>query len=390
MYDFQKKELKNIFDTGVYNLCKECNVVLAGGAITSIFTGKEINDFDLYFKTKEDLLKFYRDISDGEYIVGSTDKSFTFTTSKKMYQVIYFDLFPTVQDIFNSFDFSVCMGAYDFSTEEFVLDEGFITDNISRSLVVKGKTTFPVISLLRVDKYKKKGYNISKKEMLKLALQVSELKFNSWNEFKQHFTGMYGSTVDVIFNEKEIGDFSIEKTYDVLENFENNSCAENYTPFNLTLTELLYKISKEKIKVFLFKDDYYFYNGYEFEKVTTKNIDELEMFTVVDIKEVMPKYLYKYVKKTADNGKYISRYYKDFVYEANKIVKTENSRGLFFTTKESIRGYRDTIFDSNSNQIIIKVAYNTDDIINIDGTEITLKECCVVEEVTNEEIEGIY
>lgn len=390
MYEFQKKELKNIFDTGTYNLCKEYNVILAGGAVTSIFTGREINDFDLYFRTKEDLLKFYETVADGEYIVSSTDKSFTFTVNKKMYQVIYFDLFPTVQDIFNSFDFSVCMGAYDFSTEEFVLDEGFVTDNISRNLVIKGKTTFPVISLLRVDKYKKKGYNISKKEMLKLALQVSELKFDNWNEFKQHFTGMYGSTIDVIFNEKEIGDFSIEKAYDVLEDFENNSEAERCVPFGLTLTELLYKISKEKIKVFLFKERYYFYNGYKFETITTNNIEELEMFEVVDIKEVMPKYLYKYVKKTADNGKYISRYYKDFVYESNKIVKTDNSRGLFFTTKESIKSYKDVIFDSNANQTVIKVAYNTDDIINIHASEITLKECYVIEEVLNEEIKDIY
>ena len=52
MYDWQKRKLKR--ELGYfYDIFLNYECYLAGGAITSIFTNKEINDYDIFFKHKK-------------------------------------------------------------------------------------------------------------------------------------------------------------------------------------------------------------------------------------------------------------------------------------------------------------------------------------------------
>lgn len=46
----KQKKLESYLDTSLYNKLKKYKCVIAGGAITSIFTKSKINDVDVYFR----------------------------------------------------------------------------------------------------------------------------------------------------------------------------------------------------------------------------------------------------------------------------------------------------------------------------------------------------
>ena len=125
MYDYQKRKLKREL-SDLYDIFLDYECYLAGGAITSIFTNKDINDYDIFFVLKEDIVRFLNKESYGTNF--KSDYAITIAKNGKTIQLIYKHEYPTAQDVLNSFDFSVCMGCYDFSTEEFVLGDIFLED----------------------------------------------------------------------------------------------------------------------------------------------------------------------------------------------------------------------------------------------------------------------
>lgn len=226
-YKRESKILSSMVPEDLYELFKSCNVYLAGGSITSIFTNKEVNDLDLYFTSYENFEKFYltvQQIEDAElneidplsnvykrmiceeeyklYPVCLTEKSITFTGfSGRQVQCILFNFPKTPEDLFKSFDFSVNMGLFDFSNDCWVFHKDFLKHNAQNAVVINPYTSYPIVSLLRIYKYIDKGYSFSKKELLKLSVGIANLNFKTWEEVKTHFSGMYGEKVTDIFND---------------------------------------------------------------------------------------------------------------------------------------------------------------------------------------------
>ena len=62
-YEIEKTKLLKIIPKSLQEAFESHFCIIAGGAITSIFTNSEINDLDVYFHSKDDLIK-YSDISD--------------------------------------------------------------------------------------------------------------------------------------------------------------------------------------------------------------------------------------------------------------------------------------------------------------------------------------
>lgn len=233
MYPKEQSILKSWFTPMVYNMLKDCQAVVAGGAITSLFTNKEVNDVDIYFKTKQGWTKFLVqmmglvNLSDiGEYeirvwhhtkrsILVKHEVNDHYDKVETNIQLIGMDVFPTVNDIFKSFDFTINMGAYDFEKEEFVLGYNFLKHNAQRILSFNEKTTFPLMSALRVQKYQERGYTISKAQMFRILLAVNLKKFNSWEDFKNELGGLYGLDPDEVVDESK--EFSIEEGMTQLE-----------------------------------------------------------------------------------------------------------------------------------------------------------------------------
>lgn len=163
--------------------------------------------------------------------VGVTDKSVMFYFGKDpVLQCVAVDVFKTTEDIFNKFDFTINMGAFNFKDGVWEFNSNFLKHIAQRILVVNHKTEYPIMSLLRSEKYKSRGYTISKKETMKLAMTIASLQIESWESAKSHLSGMYGMKLSDIFDEAK--QFSLDSLVECLDRLE--SCCQqidkNVTP----------------------------------------------------------------------------------------------------------------------------------------------------------------
>ena len=187
----------------------------AGGAVTSIFTGKPINDVDVYFKSREAFEAAVASAYDeGWWCVSSSKRAVTFSDNGGTpVQFMHFDFFPTAQAIFDAFDFTVVMGALDFDTGEFVFHDDFLKHNSQRFLRFHPGTRFPLASATRVLKYQGRGYTIGKGDVLKIVLAGRKVKIESWDDLKDQIGGAYGDKVVFGTEGKE---FTLDAAIDAL------------------------------------------------------------------------------------------------------------------------------------------------------------------------------
>jgi len=238
-YIVEQKKLESLLDSEVWDLLAEHNAIVAGGAITSLFCSREIMDIDVYFRSERDLVKVLaaifsiESISDHEigsfsvHVSGLSQRTIICSNQEQMIQFMTFKYFPDVQDIFDTFDFTVCMGAYDCKTQDFTLHPEFFKHNSQRYLKFNTGTAFPLMSLMRVDKYRQKGYEISKAELLRVIFSCMQLNLNSWEEAKDHIGGMYGYDMSKAFEEDK--DFTLVELSEQLSTLQERG-TELYTP----------------------------------------------------------------------------------------------------------------------------------------------------------------
>lgn len=223
-YDNEVKKVKSLVDSDVWDMLKAYNVFIAGGAITSMFTSREVNDIDVYFRNKSDFVNFIVEAFNGDFNLvckNMTSKSVLFIdkhTEAKVQCIIY-RFFETVEEIFNDFDFTCCMGALDTSTEEIVLHPDFLKHNAQRYISFNSGTAYPIVSLMRVQKYVEKGYTISRPQMLRIIMRCMELDITSWEQLEDHLGGMYGLQFDEVFDKSQ--SFSLSTAIDKLANLES-------------------------------------------------------------------------------------------------------------------------------------------------------------------------
>lgn len=367
-FEYERNRIKDYLGQELYDELKECKAIVAGGMITSIFTRRDINDVDIYFKSNEDAFNFMVQ-REGDYIRSETDKAMLFqdTESGLWLQCIYFDFFKNAEEIFKCFDFTVCMGAFDFESEKFILHRDFLKHNAQRILKFNSQTKFPLISALRIEKYKNKGYKISKPEYIKLMLTVNKLNINSLEEFKKQTGGMYGERFNLLFDEKEFEnkEFNIEtaiKLLDKIEEVDLDKCKrENSYQFKDYATHLC-KILGVKIPYTKFDDWTYQKKGNYIKQFNYESLSDEEkaMYKNVLAEDFikLPIKRYKVVKKKSD-GTLVSYYkyqngYSDFQYKIGERVEAESDTDGIYTC-ESIDKARRHSFYSNSDAVIIEV-----------------------------------
>lgn len=297
-----------------YEHFKAHGCYLAGGALTSIFTNKEVNDLDIYFPTKTKMFRFvsemFKPTSYGLSEMGQFECIATAITDKSIVckdrvQLVIADTFKTPQDIFDCFDYTINMAAYSFATEEFTFHPKFFEHLAQRKLVFNTGTRFPLVSLFRVDKYTKRGYSISKQELSKLCLAINKLKLESWEDLASHLGGLYGEQVFKLAKDDLI--FSLEEAINVLSEEE---------------------ISSE---------------GYYGSNVTDREIEKLlESIKPNCLKDIKPLY-YKMVGK--DLKSCMAPYNCKIQYEVGKLVRCDNG-GIYYSTADV-----NTYLSSNSTYI---------------------------------------
>lgn len=344
----------------IYNICQKYNAVLAGGAIVSLFNNTEINDFDLYFKSKEDLFSFLvsnsRIYTNVSYV---SDKSVSLCFNKIKVQLVYMDYYKSIQDLFEHFDFECCMGAYDFVTEKFYFSKNFFIDNMSKTIHFNPKAVHPINSLVRVNKYINKGYSIGTKELFKIALSINKICIDSPQRLKTELSGIYGENFNKVV--EKIGDtpFSLDNVLEILskidsEYFENHNeslCVPDIRDYGV------FKIAKMldiKFKYFSLLDKcgdkkYYLCYG-DYINILSSD-EDLSKYEEINPNKYFkfPIYRYKYVCANPNGNDYSSFYNPTFKYKVNGFVEGDK---LFCGMLEDIGSFT---YANKPNRALLKL-----------------------------------
>lgn len=366
-YKKEKQKLKKLIPR-TYEILKDYNCYIAGGTITSLFTGKDINDIDVYFKDKTELFKVLYEHFSREYIVYVTKKAITFKiTSQETVQFIFMNYYDKPEDIFDDFDFTICMGAFDIQKDKFVLHKDFLKDNVQKRLVVNTNTKFPIVTGTRILKYNMKGYEIDTLEMTKLMLAINKMNISTWKKLEEQLGGMYGENILELTKKDKETKFSINKVIEKLNcyydeehefNRENEemekilNIEDEILRWQILLNyKLPYFIHKDKY----YKDKYYIYSGEKhFVEVDKETIEENPkmFYKMKNIKNKLPitVTLYKYVHKVGD--KYFSYYDETYEYKKGEIQKPRyDSNWLYLRT---FKGLSSASYSNEWDKAILK------------------------------------
>lgn len=73
--DFQREAriLRSLFNEDIYEILKRLDAIVAGGTLTSLFSNREVNDLDIYFRSWDDLEVFITYMHDKELRSGDHD-----------------------------------------------------------------------------------------------------------------------------------------------------------------------------------------------------------------------------------------------------------------------------------------------------------------------------
>ena len=381
-YKFEEEKLLKEIPKGIKELFEEDeeSFFIAGGAITSIFSRQSINDIDIYPKTTFAKLKLIDWMQSSTGIQTITEKSIYGICNGNFYiNLVLLENSSCASDIFSKFDFTINMGAYDFDNKTFTFHKDFFRDLASRYIRVNENTLYPLVSVMRTEKYKERGYFIPKNEVAKLLLKTSTLKLESIKDVENHLGGMYGIDFETLLEKDE--EFSIDKICNKL-----SETSTNYEEY--------YKIKKEKFdskieelitaEINVLIEEGFFKNVYRFNK--TLFIKKEEIYDIFEFEFDIPKsvilpevpeeafiYLYKNVMKK--DNKYYSYYRKSFEYILNEEIKPEGSDYLYFYPfKSAITG----TYNKEKDRYILKAKVNIKDIHSF-GSAVMVKKCIPIE-----------
>lgn len=166
--------LKNALENKMFS----GKVFVAGGYITSVVTGAPINDVDVFVPTMEHADVLAKFLADGKKDIHKTKNAMTIK-SKVPVQVITRWLFKSMDEIVNSFDFTVNCAAFGFFGDDgyksFCHDR-FYKDIAGKRLIYQSPVRNEDAggSILRVLKYYQKGYRIPLDSLGKVIARLNK------------------------------------------------------------------------------------------------------------------------------------------------------------------------------------------------------------------------
>lgn len=378
--DYVKNAVKNGLKDYEHSF-KDNNVMVAGGVFTSLFTRADVNDVDCYFRSKKDLVNFIYDVSENQYypyFVNVTDKSLTLIANgAPTIQLIYFDFFEDLNAVFDAFDFTISMCGYDYKTDEMVYHKDFLSDLSQRRLTFNKKTAFPLVSALRVNKFTNRGFAISRGQMIKVMLAVSQLEINTPEEFVKHIGGMYGSAALNLLAETE--NFSVDAALEKLSELEGentrNLLVAGAVPVTKTDKMPLNEMASILAGSNLLEGGWYRsipasqYDAseavYKDRHGRKKTLPLTVALMFAKDKERKPKsndvkdgIFFKYVRPTDESGIYKSIYRDSFKYKLMQEVSDQH--GMYLCTASNIKDHH---FSSHEGTLILACRANVEDIL---------------------------
>jgi len=264
------KWLESIDDEGVKKVIKD-NTIISGGALVSLLTGVEVNDYDVYLKTREAVMtvaKYYvtkfnsvhnthaflKKEKDGRInifiksngVAGEKEQetelpfpetelveevkptqedkpkyrpvyltSNAITLSDKIQIVIRF--WGDVAEIHKNYDFAHCTCSWSSWDNELMLPQKALECIINKDLYYIG-SKYPLCSIIRTRKFIGRGYTINAGQYLKMCLQLNLFDLTNIETLKDQLVGVDSAYFDraIAFMEKkqsEEPDFKIDNSY---------------------------------------------------------------------------------------------------------------------------------------------------------------------------------
>lgn len=255
--------ISSIESEEVRNLVKE-NTFVTGGCITSMLLNEEVNDFDLYFKTKEtvvELAKYYVDkfkennkdkilpascveedpedhdririLIESAGVLSEQDKSgvededgiteglVTEIEGKPRYRPIFITdnaitlsgkiqiiirFWGEPEKVHRNYDFIHCTNYWTSWQDDLHLNVDALESTLSKNLFYVG-SKYPLCSVIRTRKFIKRGWNINAGQYLKMLLQVSELDLTDIKILKDQLIGVdsayFAALISAVEGEQE-------------------------------------------------------------------------------------------------------------------------------------------------------------------------------------------
>lgn len=360
---------------------------VAGGAITSLYTNAPINDFDIYPKSHEarnDAIRWM--FESGYWCAHASSRALTFVQDDMQVQIMMFDEFKTADVIFDFFDFTACMGAYDLDTHKFVLHDKFLIHCSQRFLSFNPKTKFPYASAWRVRKYEDKGFTIGKMEYFKILLACAEKPVKSWDDLREQIGGVYGESMDIPDGEE----YTLDRAFEVISNMKPCGPQGGYA----NVEEALACTSDIEIPYFVVAESKSQYGATTPQQIFAMMPGDDDWSKIgaipkkgklVGLKEVYPDLTF-YKKVYVDGDKYRSLYKPEFTYALGEEV---SSGSPYIYAYDSIaKARKHTYYNAKAKQcVVLQMTANEEDVV-FDPSQPRLKKVRVVAVLPVEEIES--
>lgn len=370
--EYITKRFRATFGDKTWNILRDNKIMIAGGCFTSAFSNAEVNDVDCYFHSREQLIEVLTCLEDefmNCYINSVTDKSLTVVgvgskNSPLSLQFIYFDYFEDLNSVFDKFDWTINMCGWQFDPEaedegKLIYHEDFFSDLSQKRLSFNTNTAFPLISGFRVNKYKDRGYTISRSEMLKVLIEIAKLDISTKEEFIKHVGGMYGAEILKRVEEMPDEGFTPEAAIELVSETYSQPRSlleteyEQQEMLRTSCGDLIEIMELENPEYTILGEDAYDQNGDTWDATLMKIFHPSGYQGKINAIE--NGLYYKWVNKVNGNPtKFTSCYKSDFYYELGEEV-TDTDHGLYVLTKDKAydhyfrRGERELIACSVSN-----------------------------------------
>lgn len=361
-------------------LLKNCFV--AGGAITSLYTNKPINDYDIYPKSVEAMENAIVTLfEDGYFCCHASSRALTFSKEEERIQIMVFDTYETADKIFGFFDFTVCMGAFDIDTQKFILHDNFLIHCSQRFLSFNVNTKFPYASAWRVRKYEERGFSIGKMEYFKILLACQNSPVNSWEDLKEQVGGVYGESMEIPEDEE----YSFDRAINVISNMKPSKTVSGY----VTAEEAIACVSKREIPYFVASkqaimsiatdanNTYTCYadifNDGNYTPIPCKPLNG----KLVDMDVVYPGLTFYKKVYVDENGVFRSIFKNTFIYELGSEVSSESPYIYCYHTFDGAKNH----FQSGplyKKMAILTLTANKEDVIYSPSGKLQLKKCKVI------------
>jgi hypothetical protein len=371
------------------------NCFVAGGSILSVVTKSDVSDYDVYPKSTEAAVNaiYYLMEDEGCFIVNISDRAITLKSNtykndkdeRVIVQVMMFDEFNTANKIFEFFDFTVCMAAFDCDTKEYVFHPDFWIDVAAKTIRFNPKTRYPLNSMMRLSKYRAKGYTLPTSEMVRMSLTLMQSPLpTSWNELEAVIGGTYGQQVKLHTEGKE---FSIQAAIDLFDGLNVDllypDASTDYSDFTSDDFEMAFSGDKN-IRVFeLPRQNGYLSAGPQMAIITEDGKLSVSGTKAIRLRELLKKepfetappdtmvYGYKTFNELPDGTLENCINRKKIKYQVGEWTEESVSPHIFVHAEQkpvySVKKYR--------------VGFYLSDIVTMSSSELTVKKVQVMEKI---------